>query len=60
MLQFTLCGISLPHICRKRAQSYGIYKVDLVMQIVKTTEIYTHITTKGFDQIISPLDMLNI
>ena len=26
----------------------------------KTTEIYTHITTKGFDQIISPLDMLNI
>lgn len=26
----------------------------------KTTEIYTHITTKGFDQIISPLDKLNI
>ncbi len=24
----------------------------------KTTEIYTHITTKGFDQIKSPLDML--
>lgn len=26
----------------------------------KTTEIYTHITTKGFDQIINPLDNLNI
>lgn len=26
----------------------------------KTTEIYTHITTKGFDQIKSPLDNLNI
>jgi site-specific recombinase XerD len=26
----------------------------------KTTEIYTHITTKGFDQIISPLDKLEI
>lgn len=26
----------------------------------KTTEIYTHITTKGFDQIISPMDRLNI
>jgi site-specific recombinase XerD len=26
----------------------------------KTTEIYTHITRKGFDQIINPLDKLNI
>jgi site-specific recombinase XerD len=26
----------------------------------KTTQIYTHITTKGFDQIISPLDKLDI
>ncbi len=26
----------------------------------KTTEIYTHITTKGFDQIQNPLDKLNI
>jgi site-specific recombinase XerD len=26
----------------------------------KTTEIYTHITTKGFDQIKSPLDRLKI
>ena len=26
----------------------------------KTTEIYTHITTKGFDQIKSPLDNLEI
>ena len=26
----------------------------------KTTEIYTHITNKGFDQIKSPLDNLNI
>ncbi|WP_243345527.1 tyrosine-type recombinase/integrase [Parabacteroides sp. FAFU027] len=26
----------------------------------KTTEIYTHITTKGFEQIKSPLDQLNI
>jgi integrase/recombinase XerD len=26
----------------------------------KTTEIYTHITTKGFDQIVSPLDKLDI
>jgi site-specific recombinase XerD len=26
----------------------------------KTTEIYTHITTKGFDQIKNPLDNLNI
>jgi len=26
----------------------------------KTTEIYTHITTKGFDQLKSPLDGLNI
>ncbi len=25
----------------------------------KTTEVYTHITTKGFDQIKSPLDKLN-
>ncbi len=25
----------------------------------KTTEVYTHITTKGFDQIVSPLDKLN-
>jgi integrase/recombinase XerD len=26
----------------------------------KTTEIYTHVTTKGFDQIVSPLDQLDI
>jgi site-specific recombinase XerD len=26
----------------------------------KTTEIYTHITTKGFEQIKSPLDKLKI
>ena len=26
----------------------------------KTTEIYTHITTKGFDQIVSPLDTLDL
>jgi integrase/recombinase XerD len=26
----------------------------------KTTEIYTHVTTKGLDQIISPLDKLDI
>jgi site-specific recombinase XerD len=26
----------------------------------KTTEIYTHLTTKGFDQIKSPLDSLEI
>ncbi len=26
----------------------------------KTTEIYTHLTTKGFDQIKSPLDNLDI
>ena len=26
----------------------------------KTTEIYTHITTKGFNQIENPLDKLNI
>jgi len=26
----------------------------------KTTEIYTHVTTKGFDQIKSPLDLLNL
>jgi site-specific recombinase XerD len=26
----------------------------------KTTEIYTHITTKGFDQLKSPLDHLDI
>jgi site-specific recombinase XerD len=26
----------------------------------KTTQIYTHITTKGFDQIKSPLDKLDI
>jgi len=26
----------------------------------KTTQIYTHITTKGFDQIISPLDKLDL
>ncbi|WPR76528.1 site-specific integrase [Algoriphagus sp. NG3] len=26
----------------------------------KTTEVYTHITTKGFNQIISPLDKLDI
>jgi site-specific recombinase XerD len=26
----------------------------------KTTEIYTHVTTKGFDQIISPLDNLEV
>jgi len=26
----------------------------------KTTEIYTHITNKGFDQIINPLDKLEI
>ncbi|HAH23134.1 MAG TPA: hypothetical protein DCL77_05120 [Prolixibacteraceae bacterium] len=25
-----------------------------------TTEIYTHVMTKGFSQIISPLDQLNI
>jgi site-specific recombinase XerD len=25
----------------------------------KTTEIYTHVTTKGFDQIVSPLDNLD-
>ncbi|MBK9729863.1 MAG: tyrosine-type recombinase/integrase [Chitinophagaceae bacterium] len=26
----------------------------------KTTEIYTHVTTKGFDQIVSPLDKLEL
>ena len=26
----------------------------------KTTEIYTHVTTKGFDQIKNPLDGLDI
>lgn len=26
----------------------------------KTTEIYTHITTKGMDQVISPLDRLEL
>ncbi|MGE5428287.1 MAG: tyrosine-type recombinase/integrase [Methylococcaceae bacterium] len=26
----------------------------------KTTEIYTHVTTKGFGQIRSPMDKLNI
>ncbi len=26
----------------------------------KTTEIYTHITTQGFDMIKSPLDKLNL
>jgi site-specific recombinase XerD len=26
----------------------------------KATEIYSHITTKGFDQIVSPLDKLNL
>jgi site-specific recombinase XerD len=26
---------------------------------VKTTEIYTHVTTKGFDQIQNPLDGLD-
>jgi integrase/recombinase XerD len=26
----------------------------------KTTELYTHITTKGFDKIVSPLDKLNL
>ena len=26
----------------------------------KTTEIYTHVTTRGFDKIVSPLDQLNI
>lgn len=26
----------------------------------KTTEIYTHVTTKGFGQIKSPMDKLNI
>ncbi|MDP4277475.1 MAG: tyrosine-type recombinase/integrase [Bacteroidota bacterium] len=26
----------------------------------KTTEIYTYVTTKGFEQIISPMDRLNI
>ena len=26
----------------------------------KTTEIYTHVTTKGFDQIVSPLDHLDV
>ena len=29
-------------------------------QNTKTTEIYTHITTKGFDQIVSPMDQLDI
>lgn len=29
-------------------------------QSSKTTEIYTHITTKGFDQIMNPLDRLNL
>jgi len=32
----------------------------LVHSSGKKTEIYTHITTKGFNQIISPLDKLNI
>jgi site-specific recombinase XerD len=27
---------------------------------IKTTEIYTHVTTKGFDQIKNPLDRLKI
>jgi site-specific recombinase XerD len=26
----------------------------------KTTEIYTHVTTRGFEQIKSPLDRLNL
>lgn len=29
-------------------------------QSTKTTEIYTHITVKGFDQIKNPLDRLDI
>ena len=29
-------------------------------QNTKTTEIYTHITTKGFDQIVSPMDQLDL
>jgi len=28
--------------------------------ISKTTEIYTHVTKKGLDKIVSPLDNLNI
>jgi site-specific recombinase XerD len=27
---------------------------------IKTTEIYTHMTTKGFDKIENPLDKLEI
>jgi len=30
----------------------------IVTQEPKTTEIYTHVTTKGFDQIKSPLDTI--
>jgi site-specific recombinase XerD len=26
----------------------------------KTTEVYTHVTTKGFDQIVNPLDTLDV
>jgi integrase/recombinase XerD len=26
----------------------------------KTTEIYTHVTSKGFDKIVSPIDRLKI
>ena len=38
---------------------FGYLKVKPVVSI-KTTENYTHVTTKGFEQIKSPLDKLNI
>jgi integrase/recombinase XerD len=55
---------SLRHSYATHLRESGLY-IRYIQELLghkssKTTEIYTHITTKGFDQIKSPFDKLDM